>query len=99
MRVPTEETAHPRGWGYDLLLTGQEEVLKSSDTAVLVAFAALAFQQIRGGDPLPHYNVGYGFLLVSILLCAGLHFCLGTALVGRARGLIRGRPRRGRRVT
>src|SRR5262245_639015 len=98
MRVPTEETAHPREWGYDLLMYGQEEILKGSDTAVLVAFAALAFQQIRGGEPQPHYNVGYGILLVSVLLCALIHFFLGTALVGRGRRLI-GRRAQGARVT
>src|SRR5262249_40441048 len=94
MGAPKEDPPHPKEWGYDLLLSGQDEVLRGSDTGVLVAFAALAFQQIRGGGPRPHYNVGYGFLLVSVLLCAFIHFFLGTALVGRARSLLRGRSRR-----
>jgi hypothetical protein len=100
MGAPAEEAdAQPKEWGYDLLLSGQEEVLKGSDTGVLVAFAALAFQQIRGGEPRPHYNVGYGFLLVSVLLCAAIHFFLGTALVGRARKLLRGGGTKTRRLS
>jgi hypothetical protein len=77
-------------WGYDLLLYGHEQILRGSDTGVLVAFAALAFQQIRGGEPQPHYNVGYAAMLLSVLMCAVVHFAMGNVYVGRARGLIRG---------
>ncbi len=87
---PAEATpaALPEDWGYDLLLYGQEQILRASDNGVLVAFAAIAFQDIRG-DKLPHYNTGFGFLLFSVLMCAVVHFALGSAFVGRARRLIR----------
>ena len=57
---------------------------------MLVAFAALAFQQIRGGTPLPHYNVGFGFLIFSVLLCGVVHFAMGSIYQGRGRRLIHG---------
>jgi hypothetical protein len=78
-------------WGFELLLYGHEQVLRGSDTGVLVAFAAIAFQDIRG-DRLPHYNTGFSFLLFSVLMCAFVHFAMGNAYVGRAKRLIRRQP-------
>jgi len=80
--------------GYDLLLYGTEQVMRGSDNGVLVAFAALAFQQIRGGEPRPHYNVAFGFLIFSVLMCGVVHFAMGTVYVGRGRHLIRGQRER-----
>ena len=93
-----EPPPQPEEWGYDLLLYGHEQVLRGSDTGVLVAFAALAFQQIRGGDPQPHNNVGFGILLFSVLMCAVIHFAMGNVYVGRARRLILRRQDRRRHV-
>jgi len=83
-----EVQAQPEEWGYELLIYGHEQILRGSDNGVLVAFAALAFQQIRGGEPKPHYNVGFGILLFSVLMCAIVHFAMGNVYVGRARRLI-----------
>src|SRR5262245_11908462 len=89
MPSPTEDpTAQPDEWGYDLLLYGHEQILRGSDNGVLVAFAAIAFQQIRGGEAQPHFNLGFGILLVSVLMCAVVHFAMGNAYVGKARRLI-----------
>lgn len=82
--------AEPDDMGYDLLLYGTEQIMRGSDNGVLVAFAALAFQQIRGGTSLPHFNVGFGFLIFSVLMCGVVHFAMGTVYVGRGRRLIRG---------
>jgi hypothetical protein len=87
---PEATAAQQDDLGYDLLLYGHEQILRASDTGVLVAFAALAFQQIRGGNPLPHYNVGFGFLIFSVLMCGVVHFALGSVYLGRGRRLIRG---------
>jgi hypothetical protein len=90
MAAPNEDPGgKPDDWGYDLLLYGNEQMLRASDSGVLVAFAAVAFQEIRGEKQL-YANVGFGFLLVSVLLCAVVHFAIGSAYVGRARRLIRG---------
>lgn len=77
-------------WGYELLLQGNEEILRGSDTGTLVAFAALAYQQIRGKGEL-HHNFGCGLLLLSVLLCAVVHLSIGNAYVRRAKSLIQGR--------
>jgi hypothetical protein len=91
MPPPTENRpAHPDEWGYDLLLYGNEQIIRASDNGVLVAFAAIAFQEIRGGERPAHSDVGFGLLLFSVLLCAVVHFAIGSAYVGRARRLIRG---------
>jgi hypothetical protein len=73
--------------GYELLLYGNEQILRGSDNGTLVAFAAIAFQQIRGRGAL-HNDVGCGFLMLSVLLCAVVHFAIGYAYVGRARRMI-----------
>ena len=90
MPSPIEEAPpQPDEWGYDLLMYGHEQILRGSDNGVLVAFAALAFQQIRGGEPQPHYNVGFALLLFSVLMCAVIHFAMGNVYVGRARRMLR----------
>lgn len=90
MSAPNEESAaKPDELGYDLLLYGNEQIIRASDSGVLVAFAALAFQTIRT-DKLPYANMGFGLLLFSVLLCAVVHFAIGSAYVGRGRRLIRG---------
>ena len=78
----------PEGWGYDLLLYGNEQIIRGSDTGTLVALGAIAFQQIRGKGQ-PHQHVGCGLLLFSVVLCAIVHFAVGSASVGRARSIIR----------
>ena len=89
MAVRVEDAPpQPEEWGYDLLLYGHEQMLRGSDNGVLVAFAALAFQQIRGGESQPHYNLGFGVLLFSVLMCAVVHFAMGNAYISRARRTI-----------
>jgi hypothetical protein len=88
--TPPAAGEQPEGLGYELLLYGHEQVLRGSDNGVLVAFAALAFQQIRGGDSQPHYNIGFGFLILSVLLCGVVHFAMGNVHIGRGRRLIHG---------
>jgi hypothetical protein len=66
-------------------------MLRGSDNGVLVAFAALAFQQIRGGENQPHFKVGFALLLVSVLMCAVVHFAMGNVYLGKGRRLIDGR--------
>ncbi len=73
--------------GYELLLYGNEQILRGSDNGTLVAFAAIAFQQIRGRGLL-HNDVGCGILMLSVLLCAAVHFLIGYAYIGRARRMI-----------
>jgi len=63
---------------------GMEHLVRGSDTGTLVAFAALAFQQIRGKIE-PHQSLGCALLLLSVLLCAVVHFAIGNAYVGRAK--------------
>jgi hypothetical protein len=79
----------PDGWAYDLLLYGNDQIIRGSDTGTLVAFGAIAFQELKGKS-LPHQHFGCGVLLFSVLLCAVVHFAVGGASVGRARTLIRG---------
>jgi hypothetical protein len=50
--IPTPESQHD-SWGYDLFLYGNEQILRGSDNGTLVAFAAIAFQQIRGKSEPP----------------------------------------------
>ena len=88
--IPDQDNASlPEGWGYDLLLYGNEQMVRGSDTGTLVAFGAIAFQELRGKG-LPHQQFGCGILLFSVLFCAIVHFALGTASLGRARNIIRG---------
>jgi hypothetical protein len=74
----------------DLLVYGTDEILKGTDTATLVAFAALAYQQIKGKGE-AHQDLGCVFLLVSVLACAVVHLSIGNAYVGRARLILRKR--------
>src|SRR5262245_42094718 len=87
-RTQEDPAAASDDFGFNLLLYGNEQILRGSDNGVLLAFAALALQQVRE-DKQPHYYVGFGFFLVSVLLCALVHFLMGNAYVGRARLLIR----------
>src|SRR5262245_46466172 len=88
--APAGATSESDELGYDLLLYGNEQVTRGSDNGVLVAFAALAFQQIRGGTSLPHFNVGFGLLVFSVFMCGVVHFAMGSVYIGRGRRLIRG---------
>jgi hypothetical protein len=85
----------PDTWGFDLLLYGNEQILRGSDHGTLVAFGAIAFQQLRGKSE-HHQNVGCGILLFSVLMCAIVHLAIGAAFVGRARRLLRGERARRR---
>ena len=67
---------------------GTDEILKGTDTATLVAFAALAYQQIKGKGE-PHQNFGCVLLLLSVLACAIVHLSIGNAYVGRARMILK----------
>jgi hypothetical protein len=75
-------------FGADLLVYGTDEILKGTDTATLVAFAALAYQQIKGKGE-PHQNFGCILLLLSVLACAVVHLSIGNAYVGRARMILK----------
>jgi hypothetical protein len=86
---PQDPAPRPEDWSYDLLLYGNEQLLRASDNAALVAFAAIAFQEIRG-EKMPHHNAGFGVLIFSVLLCAVVHFAVGSACIGRARRMLRG---------
>lgn len=89
-REPSEAAGATEGdssLGYELLLYGNEQILRGSDNGTLVAFAAIAFQQIRGRGAL-HNDVGCGILMLSVLLCAVIHFAIGYAYLGRARRMI-----------
>lgn len=83
--------------GYELLLYGNEQILRGSDNGTLVAFVAIAFQQIRGRGEF-HNDVGCGILLLSVLLCAIVHFAIGYAYVGRAGRMLNRAHRGGRDV-
>jgi hypothetical protein len=92
------ESQGPENWGYELLLYGNEQIIRGSDTGTLVALGAIAFQELKG-KPLPHHQFGCGLLLLSVLLCAVVHFAVGGASVGRARTIIRGsKETRGHRI-
>jgi hypothetical protein len=67
---------------------GMEHIVRGSDTGTLVAFAALAFQQIRGKAD-PHHTLGCALLLISVLMCAVVHLAIGNAYVERARMIFR----------
>jgi hypothetical protein len=74
----------------DLLVYGTDEILKGTDMRTLVAFAALAFQQIRGKVE-PHHGLGCSILLVSVVMCAIVHLAIGNAYVGRAKLILKRR--------
>jgi hypothetical protein len=84
-----ESQGLPDSWGYDLLLYGNEQVIRGSDTGTLVALGGIAVQALRGKG-LPHQQFGCGVLLASVLFCAVVHFAVGGASVGRAQIIIRG---------
>jgi hypothetical protein len=87
---PAETPAtEPEDLAHDLLLYGNEEMLRGSDTGVLVAFAAIALKELKG-DKEPHFEIGFGFLLFSVLMCAVIHFAVGKAYIRRAKKLLRG---------
>lgn len=83
-----EESQPDDSWGYELLLYGNEQILRGSDNGTLVAFAGIALVEIRG-DAQFHNNVGCAILLVSVLLCALIHFTMGYAYIGQAKNIIR----------
>jgi hypothetical protein len=98
-QTPPPSAATPEeGVTQELLLFGNEEILRGSDNATLVAFAALAFQDLRGGEGVAQH-AGSIFLLFSVLCCALVHFALGNAYIHRARSMLRpvGPHRRRRR--
>jgi hypothetical protein len=84
----TEPEAEADNSWLDLLMYGMEHVVRGSDTGTLVAFAALAFQQIRGKAD-PHHSLGCGILLISVLMCAVVHLAIGNAYVERAKEIFR----------
>src|SRR5215468_889645 len=88
-RVNEQAPAEDPGRAHDLLMLGSDHVLRGSDTGVLVAFAAIAFAEIRG-DKKPHCNLGLAVLLVSVLMCAVVHFAIGNAYIGRAKRMLAG---------
>jgi hypothetical protein len=93
-----ESQGLPENWGYDLLLYGNDQIIRGSDTGTLVALGAIAFQALKGKG-LPHQHFGCGVLLLTVLLCAVVHFAVGGASVGRARTIIRGlKETRGHRL-
>ncbi|MEW4570580.1 hypothetical protein AB1L88_22180 [Tautonia sp. JC769] len=94
---PPSDATPEEGVRQELLLFGNEEILRGSDNATLVAFAALAFQDLRGGEGVAQH-AGSVFLLFSVLCCALVHFALGNAYIHRARSMLRpGGPGRSRR--
>jgi hypothetical protein len=72
----------------DMLLFGTQEIVRGSDTGTLGAFAALAFQQIRGKGE-AHQQLGCGILLFSVLMCALVHVATGSAYFRRAKQILR----------
>ncbi|QDV35084.1 hypothetical protein [Tautonia plasticadhaerens] len=91
MSSPSQDSSPPDPVGQELLFFGNEEILRGSDNGTLVAFAAIAFQELRGGGESVH-RVGCIFLLFSVLFCALVHFALGNAYIYRARSMIRRQP-------
>jgi hypothetical protein len=90
---PAESSAsdiEPENSGTELLVYGTDEILKGTDMGTLVAFAALAFQQIRGKGE-PHHGLGCILLLFSVLMCAIVHLAIGNAYVGRAKMILKRR--------
>ncbi len=82
------ESSGPEDWGYDLLLYGNELMLRGSDNGTLLAFAAIALQELKGRTE-AHHNVASGLLVFAVLMCAVVHLAIGCAYVGRAKKLIR----------
>jgi ABC-type Fe3+ transport system permease subunit len=98
-RPQADERDPSESLGHELVLYGNEQMIQGSDNVTLVAFAALAYQQIRGQGEL-HHNLGCGLLLVSVLLCAVVHFTIGNAYVSRGKKMLsQGRERRRSRLT
>ncbi len=87
---PEAPAAERDDLAHDMLLYGNEQMLRGSDTGVLVAFAAIALKELKG-DKEFHVEVGFGFLLFSVVMCAVVHYALGRAYVRRAKKLLRGR--------
>jgi hypothetical protein len=71
----------------EMLLYGTQEIVRGSDTGTLGAFAALAFQQIRGKSE-AHQQLGCGLLLFSVLMCALVHVATGSAYFRRAKQIL-----------
>jgi hypothetical protein len=65
----------------DLLVYGTDEILKGTDMGTLAAFAALAFQQIRGKVE-PHHGLGCSILLVSVVCASSFTSPSGTPTSG-----------------
>jgi hypothetical protein len=86
--VQSSPSAESDTAGADLLVYGTDEILKGTDTATLVAFAALAYQQIKGKGE-AHQDLGCILLLISVLACAVVHLSIGNAYVGRARLILK----------
>ena len=87
---PSDSDKDTEALGHELMLYGHEQLMRASDNSTLVAFAAIAFQEIRGdGGDGPGPKVGCALLLLSVLMCAFVHFAMGNAFMGRARRLIR----------
>jgi hypothetical protein len=84
---PDPEPESEVSWS-ELLSFGTEQILKGTDTGTLVAFAALAFNGMRDKKE-PHHGLGCSFLLFSLLMCALVHFAIGSDYVGRARMILR----------
>jgi hypothetical protein len=82
-----ESPEQPENWGYDLLLYGNEHITRGSDTGTLIAFGAIAIQELQEKTQ-PHQHLGCFVLLFSVLLCALVHFAIGGASVRRARTII-----------
>ncbi len=88
VEVRPDEPPVAEGVIQELLFSGNEQVLRGSDHGTLVAFASIAFQGLRGGGDFSHH-VGCGFLLVSVIFCALVHFAMGNAYIFRARTMTR----------
>lgn len=87
--APPSAESPTDSWGFELLMYGNEQMIQGSDNGTLVAFAALAFQQIRGKGE-PHHDIACGILLFAVLMCALVHFAIGNAYVSRAKRILRG---------
>jgi hypothetical protein len=87
---PTEPESPVDSWGIELILHGNEEILKGSDTGTLIAFAAIAYQQIKG-ESTPSQQFGCGMLVFSVFMCAFVHLSIGNAYIRRAKAIMLGR--------
>lgn len=83
--------------GQELMLRGEEQLLRGSDTGVLVAFAVIAFEGLTK-EKGPYYTLTFGLLLFSVLLCAFVHVTVGNAYVTRGRNRLRGSTDKGPRA-